>query len=411
MQELFDNNISEKIKTTFENYEVPFEEAAWLKMKEKLKPQKNRKVIFWANFAKAAIILLLLSLSIFVTLKITDYKETDSKKFSKNDNFINNNRDLKTYSEYENNENNSYIADYKEETNNNVKNNNQKKSNTLFNESTQKLIENKQITNQQTENIIEENIIVFYNNSVDCVQVVIENKKIDSLKSNNQQIVIDESIFNQDKKKKEKRIKFGIELSSNCNYTANNVSSNVNFGGGITSDIRILKNLSINTGIIFGNQNLDYGSKLVFGDQMNYESTNSMVDEETYQNVKLLALDVPINLQYDVKNFFVSAGISSYTYVNEKYEGTYFSRETVSMENADGSFNSVEAMVEQENIIEYKAFNRLDLAKLFNVSFGYKVPLKKGELVFEPYFKYPIGELSTGEIAFGLGGMSVKYKF
>ena len=418
MHQLFEDKLSDKIRTTLQNYEPPLEEASWIKMKEKLQKKQKGKIIYFYKFAKAAIILLLIGISVFFSLQLSNNKTFESKQVSefykleiqkrnvenkiidKNENIVNN-------SFADNSKNQNIITNKKDNINSNQ---NIVENNIAIFEK----IENQTNSDSVVFNDINESLLAIKNNSIDCVAVVLENNIIDTTKKlNNVQIVIDESIFEEFKNedKKESRINIGISLASNYNYADNYVSNNANFSGGITTDFRILKNLSVNTGIIFGNQNLEYGSANFLAADQESGFGDNLASKEVSSTIELYCFDIPVNVQYDIKNFFVSAGFSSYTYTSEKFESSYFTRETVNVVSQDGSLNEVGALVEENNTTNVAAFQRFDLAKLFNFSFGYSIPLKKGQIVIEPYLKYPLGELSSGEIAFGVGGMCVKYKF
>lgn len=431
MQELFDKKISSKISTTFENYEVSFEESSWEKMKEKLKKKKRTPVIFLYNIAKAAIVLAFVGIPLFFVYK-SNQNIISKRSFYSQLSFYENRtfRDKTSYHENEKKPSTDYFSN----TNND---NNVEKSldNNLNNNDVYNLIVNDtDCTNIyfDKENFLklqDSSKTFFAVNSIDCVEINLQkfdiediidsikqalvDKSIDCTEIQLQKIVIDESIFEQNKdNKRESRLTIGVAVASNYSYSENYVGNSMNFGGGITGNIEILKNLSLNTGIIVGNQKMELGAKNLFArDEAVFADSFNSVAEESNSKVSFISLDVPINLQYDIKNFYISTGVSSMTYLNEKYENSYFSQENIQLISSDGIVKEEIALVENSENTEFDAFNRFDLAKLLNFSFGYKVPIKKGEIIFEPYLKYPLGKLTSGEIAFGLGGVSIKYNF
>ena len=109
---------------------------------------------------------------------------------------------------------------------------------------------------------------------------------------------------------------------------------------------------------------------------------------------------------------FISTGISSLVYLKESYSENYY------VENIQEVYNnttqSYETLYLYDNVNETSksgAFQTFDFAKLINISVGYLIPLKKGNLILEPYAKLPIGKLTTYNISYGYGGLALKYDF
>jgi len=369
--------------------------------------------------------------STFVNNLNTNYNNNIAKNSNKNIN--------------QNVENNSYIQNNQNIANNVINNsdfqNNQNIANNDVNNSNNQNITN--ITNNLIQkdslNNINENsknqilLVETTKNNNEIIDTTTKNQfiatdkiKNDSSKIINKNIVLNEDIFKDDifktddeKKTKKDKIKLGLAFSSNYNYSNSYNSNDLNFGGGIISDFEILNNFSLNTGILFANQSFVQNSKVgVFNKaevdlDANIQSPTNQMPENmvTQSQLNLMGIDIPLNLQYEIKNFFVSAGVSSITYLNENKQYISYNLQESFLTDSIGN-QSLETFYVAETVTENtKAFKRFDFAKIFNISFGYKIPINKNELAIEPYLKMPTGKLSSDNIVYYSGGVSIKYKF
>jgi len=209
------------------------------------------------------------------------------------------------------------------------------------------------------------------------------------------------------------RVVFGVYAASYVNY-AKGSQRQFNNGGGLSTDIRLSDRLSINTGLLIAQNSLAYNSNTqnlpaaeaaTFSRNFMPAAYNLPAVEASSANqaVNLVNLDVPINLTYKFNpqtgNTYLSAGLSSGTFINESYITTY-------------SYSLPQSGTEQQSQDEsHKSFDNFYFAQMLNVAFGLGYPLGKNHLVIEPFFKYPLGGLGDQHILFGSGGVNLKFNF
>jgi hypothetical protein len=198
------------------------------------------------------------------------------------------------------------------------------------------------------------------------------------------------------------------------NY-AKGSDSKLNVGAGFSSDFRISNKLKLSTGLSIAQNSLNYPGSTSSGGQLyaasptvataalNQVSVSSLpgvISAPTLNNysASLIGLDIPVNLKYQFNpqksDTYVSAGLSSGTFINETYILNYNYGQTAQQSTTHNTFSG---------------FN---LAKTLNVSFGVGYPLgKSNRLVFEPFLKYPLDGLGSQQIKFGSGGINLKLNF
>ncbi|MBS7564618.1 hypothetical protein KHS38_09385 [Mucilaginibacter sp. Bleaf8] len=230
----------------------------------------------------------------------------------------------------------------------------------------------------------------------------------------------------------EKRIIYSVYAATYVNY-AKGSSTQANIGAGFTSDIRLVGNLKLSTGLAIAQNKLDYNAEptqpglrtaAIQASRLNADVSTmnavlpnkisefaprngvSSVSVKGY-NVSLTGLDVPINLKYEFNpkktDSYISAGLSSSTFINETYRYQYDN----SLQNAFGL--SSEAIPDASSST---SFSRFDFARTLNVAVGVGMPLgKSNRLVIEPFVKYPLSGLGSQDIRFGAGGVNLKLRF
>jgi hypothetical protein len=213
-------------------------------------------------------------------------------------------------------------------------------------------------------------------------------------------------------------------------------------GGGVSSDFRISDNFKISTGLSIGQNRLSYSSDNNIPQQINNsalalvnKSAASSVaaysvvsaglrDEAVSPSVKnysasLVGLDIPLNIKYQFNpqksDTYISAGISSGTYINESYRSTYsYGGNYNSAANLAGNgLNALNSTAQQtQESVTNQHFGSFDFAKTLNFSFGVGYPMgKTTRLVIEPFLKYPLNGLGTQDIRFGASGINLKLSF
>ncbi|HWZ04299.1 MAG TPA: hypothetical protein VNX40_11865 [Mucilaginibacter sp.] len=236
---------------------------------------------------------------------------------------------------------------------------------------------------------------------------------------------------NQPENKKiygEKSVHFGVYAATYFNY-AKGSGNQPNLGAGVTSEITLTPNLKLVTGITIAQNSLAFNSStpasgvqfspaaagIAAGSapasnlsQMAEFSTGqvNIASVPTYKNynASLIGLDVPLNLKYEFNpkknNFYVLAGFSSGTFINETYTYQYNYPALASP-----------TLQQLKNETSHNSFNSFYVGKMLNFAFGVGYPLGKNRIVLEPFLKYPVQGLGSQDIKFGAGGVNLKFNF
>ena len=210
---------------------------------------------------------------------------------------------------------------------------------------------------------------------------------------------------------KSKKLALSVFAGSYFNYSEGS-ENQLNFGAGFVSDIRLSKNLKLSTGMSIASNSLNYDSAQDLPSHA-YASFASSKDASsgnlttiTSYHASLLTLDIPVNIKYqfvpESDKFYVSAGLSSGTYLNETYAYQYRNFST-----ATGSYVSQT----QDQKIK-KQLNDFDLGRTLNLSLGISTGFGKTQVIsIEPFMKYPLGGLGSENLRFGSAGVNLKLRF
>ncbi|WP_295791920.1 hypothetical protein [Mucilaginibacter sp.] len=214
----------------------------------------------------------------------------------------------------------------------------------------------------------------------------------------------------------DKKVKFGVYAGTYFNYSKGS-DNQVNLGAGVTSDIKISKNLKVVTGISIAQNSMSYGgfptalasakSNLTTPSSYGVQAANitaaSTPTVKNY-NASLVGLDVPVNLKYEISpdksDAYISLGLSSGTFINESYSYKYNYPSFLS--------SSLQATRDQTT---GNSFNSFYFAKTLNVAFGVGYPFGKNRLIIEPFLKYPLAGMGSQDLRFGAGGVNLKFNF
>jgi hypothetical protein len=216
----------------------------------------------------------------------------------------------------------------------------------------------------------------------------------------------------------DKKVRFGVYAATFVNY-AKGSNNQINAGAGFTSDIKLSKNLKLSTGVALAQNTLSYNSAPpVTADVVSKTQALSSYRADLFStaaafpvlknyNASLIGLDIPMNIKYEFNpqksDAYISAGLSSGTFINEAYTSVY-----------GFAPSSIAAGAPQQTTDEVtrKNFSGFYFAKTLNVSFGVGYPVGKGNrLIIEPFLKYPLSGLGSQQIQFGAAGLNLKLNF
>jgi hypothetical protein len=221
----------------------------------------------------------------------------------------------------------------------------------------------------------------------------------------------------------DKKVRFGVYAATFFNY-AKGSSNQINAGAGFTSEIKLSKNIKLSTGLALAQNTLSYNGStppsnanelalakapqaLIYDKQNNLFSMNANFPILKNYNANLVGLDIPLNIKYEFNpqksDAYISAGLSSGTFINEAYTSVYgYSSSSIAAGSTSNTTDDVTR----------KSFTGFYFAKTLNVSFGVGYPVGKGNrLIIEPFLKYPLDGLGSQQIRFGAGGLNLKLNF
>jgi len=417
MSKLFDKIFVNRVNDVFKNHEEEYNPSDWQKLQSRMNKPKRGLVVIWPHIAKAASVVLFLGVAVFTANKY-EYNNTSNnlegkvvpKRIEESGMHVANsktdsvNRE-KSFSE-------TYANAYKKNNHNTVEN--------KIVESAEKLEGNEVV-------LISENDFNTFGNErfgnvkEELLKHHVEIYQMDSVQSNSNKPILkeyDEFIIAENSKKNNRRFDFGVELASVSNYSMEGSSDGVNFGGGVAAAYNITKKISITTGAVIAKQSVNYvgesQNEAAFDElNMAFQGNSARVKNMTSSNseVSFIAIDVPLNVRFKHKRISFTTGLSSLFYVQEKYSYSYNAVVRNSVYNYETkNYDAVTTNTSISNE-ESKSFNHFDFARLLNLSIGYDIPLAKGNLVVEPYLKYPLGSISSKEISMGSGGFALRYNF
>lgn len=226
----------------------------------------------------------------------------------------------------------------------------------------------------------------------------------------------------------DKKVLFNIYAATYFNY-AEGSKTQFNTGAGVSTDIRLSGSLKLSTGIAIGKNTLDYNGQPtqrgIAMDAMsaapnapasptaNYSNTTlgivplrvANTPVVSAYNVSLTGLDIPLNIKYELNpqknDSYISAGLSSGTFITENYTYRY-----------DNTPNAFGVSSNLPDATTRRSFSRFDFARTLNLSIGmgYQIS-KQNRLIIEPFLKYPLSGLGSEQIKFGAGGLNLRFKF
>ena len=204
-------------------------------------------------------------------------------------------------------------------------------------------------------------------------------------------------------------------------YTTREVADGMGFAAGVTGDFPVSENLSVNTGGILVYNQFSFDDNSMFGVAMEalpnyYRSEDLMViDESGFVDYEFMAVDFPLNMRMQIlndsrKQFFVSAGVSSFLYLQQSFSRNAEIMADVISENIAGQTTTSRDFSSVTTSGSYDAFRRVDLARFLNLSAGYVVKRENYNMIIEPYIKYPMYNVTSFDLKIGMAGLSLKYQ-
>ncbi|OQX80887.1 MAG: hypothetical protein B6D64_02660 [Bacteroidetes bacterium 4484_276] len=441
MKDKFDHKLINKIKGVFDSYQPDFNPQDWEKLMEKLPEKKRRFVVLPLTMAKAAAVILFVVVGSYL---LWDGLADHPPQIRDNQLISQTSRDtIKSKNEIIDRQvdaPDSIVQEYltEEPTPNKADNKITELPKAGPHQQPKQIAEtNTAPTNKPVEqNIIKPDEPDSISPTIPVTKDIftdLGSQKSDSItgrftataQQTDAQIEIPPEVIEIEPRQKQK-VRLGLELASFTNYSSEDIVPNMNYGAGVVAQIPIKNRFSFNAGLIVSMYNIEFSDNekvmdnveggTVFGDSIIAASNADFaVFKENFPDVLpsemiLTGLDIPINFQYQFirrksSGFFVELGFSSLLYLSETYSYTFV---TLSENpNINGEYEVEETATEDISGPGPKTF---DFAKLINFSIGvdYRLSNRLG-LTINPYLKYPVSTLSSGDMKFGSGGLKLKF--
>ena len=431
MKEKFEHKLINKINEVFDSPQVEYNPQDWEKLKENLPEKKSLVPVFW-SVAKAASIILLIALGSYLLwngLFNSEPQKIDTEHIAKispepqaelNKNQINNPTT---------DSGNFIMQEYLSEEI--VTNQNPNKNDQIITEKTLEpsnqivelaIADADQPSELNTTDLGEmDSLIISIPEGEDILADNSPQKNDSVIEPNNEtlqpavtQFEIPPEISGNESRKKQK-VKLGVEFASFTNYSPENITPSMNYGGGLAAHIPIKKRFSFNPGIIVSVYNMEFSDNqnILNKPDQTFSSLDNFIEnnpEARPTEINLTGLDIPINFQYQfIKrksfDYFIELGFSSLLYLSENYSYSF-----VTLSNSPNPYGVFEVEETTNKEIAASGLKTFDFAKLINFSVGMDYRLNKRiDITINPYLKYPVSTLTSGDIKFGSGGLKLKF--
>ena len=430
MADKFDKIVSNKIKDSLEHHAIPYDPKSW----EKLKAKKNKKkrLGFWYwRVASVLVVMLLTSLFVNYFVDVNDDEKNFKQKVNKEELIPSSTKDsLQTSPQKfvaesvdslvnKTNSINKLEDSYKKPESNKIQNN----------IAINKIVD----TTKKLEiglNLESENTEAVSKTAHETTESNLTTEKKDSL-VNNKKIVkkptdsildkinlLEENTIIVDKSHIDKRLKLGVLISSLYNVQDNKSSNDMAISSGLSLEIPISNKFELFVGAIYSNQNFNVLSQSNTLSGAIRAKGNNIILKSRATSVS--AVEIPFKLKYNFKinkkYLFVSSGISSVQYFNEKVENTFVKNERSKItgkDNLGDNFVQYELMQTENSIESSVDSNKFELFGTFNISAGILIPIANTNhnLIIEPYFKYSLNTITSQNVNYSNVGLHFRYNF
>lgn len=443
----FDKIFIDRVEEVFNNHQEEYNPADWKNLQNKMSKKKRGLVIFLPQLAKAASIILFIGLSVYTlnnynSRSISLNNEPDksliennlitqidtSKKSTEEKVLIPNNKSNESDFKSANQQKTFEIA-----SNNDNKGEIHVEPNIIIVDSMPEGLQNEEvlITKNDTSKIkLDVNRFERLKEALDKHHEEIVQLDTNKAKNNTKNMTLEE--YNnipiaEDEQKTKKRFDFGVEVASVSNYAKEGSTDGLNIGGGLTAAYKISDKFSIETGAFLAKNSINLSDQNTLMEKAydNASYPQNTLSSSEYLNeansdieninspeteISYVAIDIPLNLQFNHKRFIISTGISSLLYIQQEES----SSSNIVYRNSASNTSAPLVNREMKNVRTEKPFrdyDKFEFARLLNFSIGYNIPLAKGGLVIEPYLKYPIGTVGAEQLQMGSGGIGIRYNF
>jgi hypothetical protein len=190
---------------------------------------------------------------------------------------------------------------------------------------------------------------------------------------------------------------------------------------GLYLDQKLTKKISVRPGLALAMQSFGLDNSSIPTGINNPISLNDGTYGSLYSSegqFSMLAMEVPLNFVFRIiekkrSAFYVSAGASSMIYISQQFKADFvnkYTKESYNSTTDQVSYETNFSTVSVEN--DYGALERADFFGLANLSAGYSFPYSKtGTLLIEPFLQVPVSDLTSLDLRVRYAGISMKMQF
>jgi hypothetical protein len=192
---------------------------------------------------------------------------------------------------------------------------------------------------------------------------------------------------------------------------------------GVYVEQQLTRRISVRPGLAMAKHNYTMenatGGRQDFLDYTTPELNGMTGTTTSYEaDMDILSMEIPVNFVFSLlerggSNLFVTTGVSTVIYLDQRLSGNFNNTYTKTNIDAISGEVSYESMTTSVRVYsEEEVFDRVDFLGLANFSAGYSLPFSKtSHLLFEPFVQLPIKDLTSLNLRIRYGGLSMKIKF
>ncbi len=426
----FDDKFADNVREVFDNYQEPVDEQAWKQMKSSLQARQRKAVVVPMYFLKVAAVILLLLVPAFLwmyrpaTDSVTPFTEEVTKK-DELENVVAERDELQSTTPSVTDESKTaeaqMLASKPDKPKEKKKPVAMQQANELFPVSSEEaeLIPDAAYKDEIAGNLefaketTPENVVVPLTDAPDDSPVVPVYTEED--------IIRDNLAWQQASATRESHVE--VDAGSMKTWSPGEVAGGLGFSAGVSRLWDLGSNFSFSGGgaLVYNRINLTNTSYSYINKRHMYyytpvnidgAETIHVLDQQVFTDMEFLAVDFPLNFRYKVmetsnKSFYVSAGLSSFLYLQQSYtqQTEYLAEYT------HASFTGYRTLTVENTVSnDVSPFGRFDLARFLNISAGYGIQSGNSSFVIEPYIKLPVADVTSLNMSIGMAGVSLKYK-
>ncbi|SNS02360.1 Outer membrane protein beta-barrel domain-containing protein [Belliella buryatensis] len=203
-----------------------------------------------------------------------------------------------------------------------------------------------------------------------------------------------------------------------------NATQNLNIGAGLMSELSFSNRLKLDLGLSYARHSMNpaVNSQVIAANSDFVQAADSRLANFSNNFVNASyelsfgQLELPINLKYkiierDKADIYLITGVSNMVYLNQRNTGTFTTANFSAVGLMTGD-QTIQRFTETATPSDVTDGTGSSVGQLLNLSFGYEHNLKNGTfLSLEPFYKMSLGGQTFINQQFGIGGLNLRMNF